>query len=561
LEKSHSIFARFDALIAIGLVVLTFAIYLPTLSHGLVDFDDPAYVEQPIVQRGITPEGIRWALTATRDSNWFPVTWLSHMLDAQLYGENWGGQHATSVVLHAINAALVFLLFNFMTGARWRSAIVAGLFAFHPLRVESVSWLAERKDVLCGMFFLLTLLSYAWYVKRRSWKRYLLVVIAFLLALMSKPMAVTLPVILLLLDWWPLARVDPAGSAEADSAARKLALLIEKIPLFVLSAISCVITIVVQRKGGAMNLAGAFTLSQRLENAGVSVMRYLSKTFRPQDLSIYYPLRTSWPIGLVIGSIALIVLMSAVAIALRRRMPFLLVGWFGFLVMLLPVLGIVQVGLQAMADRYTYLPSIFLMLAVVWLISNAASRWKARPMPIALASGVVLCMLMLATWYQQSFWRDTYALFSHALAIDADNSYAHYIVATTLSNAGNDANALPHYERALALDPSDPMFHYRYAGALNRLGQADEAIAQYREAIRLRPDLGMAHYLLAMTLCSKGEFASAEPHFAKAAQLMPDEPKIELGWGQALMAQNRSAEANQHLARGYELQNKPASRD
>ncbi|HTL29922.1 MAG TPA: tetratricopeptide repeat protein [Tepidisphaeraceae bacterium] len=551
--KANTLSSQSGPLIALGLAVLTFLVFIPTLSHGTVDFDDPTYVERPIVAKGMTMGGLRWALTATADSNWFPLTWLSHMLDAQLYGQNWGGHHATSILLHALNVSLVFLVLRAMTGARWKSAIVAALFAIHPLRVESVSWLAERKDVLCGTFFLLTLLLYARYAKKRSWSRYLLVVLSFACALMSKPMAVTLPLLLILLDFWPLHRV---GSAEADRTSTKesfVGLFLEKLPLFALSAISCVITMRVQRRGGAMNL-GSFTLSQRLANAAVSIVRYLWKTIWPIDLSVYYPHPGSWPIGFVIASVGLIMIVIALAIFLRRRMPYLLVGWFGFLLLLVPVLGIVQVGLQSMADRYTYLPSIFLLVAVVWLLADLKARLKLPESFAIIPAVIVLLFLSFSTWYQQSYWRDAYALFSHAVAIDPDNSFAEYILGTSLAGTGNDADALAHFERAIELDPGDPIFYYAYGGSLNRIGRADDAVAAYTKSLELRPDFSRAHFLLAVTLSGKGDFTTAEPHFARAAELAPNEATIEMAWAQALQAQNRPAEANAHFARAYDLQ-------
>jgi tetratricopeptide (TPR) repeat protein len=492
-----------DAMIACALALAACALYVPTLSHGVIDFDDPTYTTHPMVAAGISGESVRWAFTTTTDCTWFPLTWLSHMLDVQLFGPNYTGHHATSILLHAVNMALVFLVLRMITGSRWRSAVVAALLAAHPLCVETVAWIAERKGVLSSTFLLAMLLAYALHARRPSLWRFAIVVVAFAAAVMTKPAAVTAPALLLLLDYWPLRR-------------RGWIVLIEKIPLLIIAGAISVATIVAHEHCGAGNLAAGLTVGSRVGNALVSIPRYLLRFIYPLDLSIYYPLPQWWPAWAVAASAGLILVISAATLWQARSRPYLLFGWLWFLILLAPTLGVVQVALHAMADRYMYLPMVGLLIMIVWGGGELAKAVGAGAAPAAVLASIGLIVLSLFTWYQQSFWRDTYALFTHALAVDPDNAFAHFVVGNALSDAGDDLRAADRYQRALAIDQRDPMFHYRYALSLGRLGRIDPAIAEFQEALRLRPQWATAHEMLARAYLLSGNPSAAQAHFDEA---------------------------------------------
>lgn len=559
-----------DWIIAAALALSSFLLYLPTFSFGFVDYDDPKYVtENPVVQRGLTLAGIKWAFTTTTFANWLPVTWLSHMLDCQLYGLEGGGHHATSTALHAINAALVFLLLRMMTGQRWRSAIVAGLFAFHPLRVESVVWIAERKDVLSATFFLLTVLAYVYYYRGPNVGRYALMMLAYALGLMSKTMLVTLPCVLLLLDYWPLGRVWTA-TISTPQIARKDSwswrrigwLVLEKLPLFGLAAISAAWTVVLQRQGGAFWGEREFTPGERIANALVSVPRYLAKTVRPVDLAVFYPHPAHWPAWQVIASAALIVGITIFVLLIARRRPYAPVGWLWFLGMLVPVSGIMQVGLQAMADRYMYLPSIGLFIAVVWGAADALEHWPRFARPARQITGVVLGLLALCTVLQEGYWRSTLDLFTHALVVDPGNWEALDFVGLLDSARGDDAAAVEEFRKSIAGNPGHPIPHAHLATSLMHLGRVDEAIEQYREALRLQPGLPTADASLARALAARGRYEQADVEYARAAQLQPNDAQLQTNWGQTLLKLKRRVQAAEHFRSALRLDpNQVAARE
>jgi tetratricopeptide (TPR) repeat protein len=549
---------RPDVLICLLLAVGSFLLYLPSLSNLLIDWDDPEYVTaNPVVQRGLTVEGVRWAFTTDKFANWLPVTWLSHMLDVELYGLDPAGHHATSAALHGVNAALLYCALLALTstspnparGERLRAATVAVLFAVHPLRVESVAWVAERKDVLCATFFFLVLICYAGYCRYSGKKRgaaaalYVLAVVCHALGLMSKTMLVTVPFLLLLLDFWPLVRLR--------LGVRRL--LVEKLPFLMLTVISSAWTIVFQREGGTMWAARRFTLAERAGNAVVSVPRYLAKTLWPTDLSPFYPHPGAWPAWQVAASAALVVAITAAVLWQLLRRPYLAVGWFWFLGMLVPVSGIVQVGLQAMADRYMYLPGIGLLIVAVWGVSEFVERLpRLRPAVAALA-GIVIVTWSVLTWRQQKHWATTFDLFQHALSIDPDNWLAHNMVGLVRWANGDDAAAIRHYEIATRLNLHYPDLFHNYAVSLQRLGQLEQAITQYQRALDLKPDIPVTQLALAMALTDAGRFAEAEPHFREAVRLVPHSPLGYVRWGEALLAQGRSAEAAEKFKQALRL--------
>ncbi len=515
------------AAVCLVLAAITFAVFGQTLGHEFVDFDDDLYItDNPMVARGLTFKGIVWAFTHAHSANWHPLTWLSHMLDCQLYGLHPGGHHLTNVLLHTATVIALFLVLRQMTGALWRSAFVAAVFAIHPLRVESVAWVAERKDVLSGLFFMLTIGAYVRYA-RRPWSlaRYGLVMLLFAMGLMCKPMLVTLPLVLLLLDYWPLQRVEP----------RKLSgLVMEKLPLLALSAAGCVATLLAQNI--AIQSSGTFSLPHRLGNALAACMVYLGQMVWPAGLAVPYPFphngAPTWEVALA-GT--LLAGLSVVAWEQRRTQPWLLMGWVWYLVMLLPVVGIIQVGGQAHADRYTYLPQIGIYMAITWLVAEWGVRWLHHgPLRVALGGLMagVLAVLMVCAWKQTAYWQNSETLWTRALACTTDNYVAHYSFGSALRQKGRLDEAILQYQEALRINPG-------YANALNNLGTAlrqkgrvDEAITQFQLALKVMPDNEAIHFNLAKALFQKGRVDEAIIQFQMALQIEPADMEVQnnLAW-------------------------------
>jgi tetratricopeptide (TPR) repeat protein len=553
--------------VALALALGTFALYLPTLAHDFVLLDDPHYVvDNSIVQRGLTLDGVRWAFTTTTFANWLPVTWLSHMLDCQLFGLWAGGHHLTSAALHALNAALVFLVLRAMTGAVWRPAAVAALFAVHPLRVESVAWVAERKDVLCATFGLLTMLAWVGYCRTRSLARYAAALALYALGLMSKTMIVTLPFLLLLLDVWPLRRAPGirrflpgrSDAAEGDEQPDVLPqrwtwLVLEKLPLFALAAIASAWTAALQRSGGAMRFGEQFSLAQRLGNALVSIPRYLEKTLRPIDLSVFYPHPGSWPAWAVTASALLIAGITVAVVVQFRRRPYLAVGWFWFLGMLVPVVGLVQVGPQAMADRYTYLPTIGLFMALVWWVADVArDRPRARRLLRPAVAGVI-GVLAIGTLLQQRAWAGSRELFEHAVAVNDRDWLAHGHLGVLRRAAGDPAGAVEHFRKAMAANPTHPDAMHNLGIALQQLGRRDEAIAAFREATRHPPPRPETHAALGQLLADAGNMGGADTAFAEAERLGPTNPAFPLARARLAQLTGRPDAAADHYRRVLQL--------
>ena len=567
--------ARRELIVAAALALGSFLLYIPSLYNHFVDYDDGQYVTaNKLVQRGITREGIVWAFTTTRFANWLPVTWLSHMLDCQLFGLNAGGHHATSAVLHAFNAAALFLALRQMTGRFWEPAVAAALFAVHPLRVESVSWVAERKDVLCASFFVLALIAYTAYARRPSVGRYLAVVVCHALGLMSKTMLVTLPCVLLLLDYWPLRRLRVGGIAAdfaADSpqfpARSPSWLVVEKLPLLVMSVVASGWTVVFQSTGGAMWGYRDLTLAQRLANAVVSVPRYLVMLVWPSNLSVFYPHPGSWPVAKVAAAAGLIVVASVGAVLVWRRRPYVTIGWFWFLGMLVPVSGIIQVGLQSMADRYMYLPSIGLLVAAVWWAADVL-RERPRLVPaVGLGVAVLIVALAAATWRQQRHWENTLTLFQKSLDADPDNWLAHNMVASVYAANGERAFdrgdapmgrrfheiAAGHGSKSLEMNPRHYITHHNYAWSLHQLGRFDEAVRHFHRSMEINPTFGYSHLYLAVTLAKMDRREEALRYFEEAAHVLPNNPDVEFHRAEALLKFGKTAEAIPHLRRTLQL--------
>ena len=494
--------------VCLVLAVVTLALYLPAMRHDFVQYDDQQYVtENPQVQAGLTMRGLVWAF-GFHAGNWHPLAWLSHMLDCQLYGANPAGHHLTSILLHVANAVLLFLALRRLTGATWRSAIVAALFAWHPLHVESVAWIAERKDVLCATFWLLTLLAYAGYATRPGAGRYAATLGCFVLALMAKPMAVTLPFVLLLLDCWPLKRVE-------NKSFR--ALVWEKTPFFAITLGVCVLTMLAQEQ--AIASTAGLTVLQRLANVVVAYAHYVSAMFVPVNLAVFYPYQLLLPASTILLACLVIAVVSLLAIFNARRRPYLLIGWLWYLGTLVPVIGLVQVGDQAWADRYTYLPLIGLFVFVVW----GAAEWIGHRTRLRVAAVAVMAIVLLATTsVQLRHWKNTRTLFAHADRVTQENQMAATILGSLLAQEGRLDEAIEHFRRALRYKPGYPEAHFFLGHTFDQQGRLEEAAVEYQSALRFKPMQEQTHIFLAITLAKQKKLEEAVSHYLAALKLNPD---------------------------------------
>jgi len=517
-----------------------------TVHYGFINFDDGPYVyENAKVTPGLTRDGLAWAFTHVYAFNWHPLTWLSHMLDCQLYGLNPGGHHLTNLLLHTVATILFFGVLRQMTGFLWRSALVAAVFAIHPLRVESVAWVAERKDVLSGVFFMLTVGAYVRYA-RQAWSpaRYGLVVLFFVLGLMCKPMLVTLPFVLLLLDHWPLNRL--AGGPIPKR------IIFEKLPLVGLAVASCVITLFAQT--GAVRSFEQIPLPSRASNALVSYATYLGQMFWPSDLAVLYPFPAmGWPLWQVILAAVLVISISAVTFILRENRPYLLVGWLWYLIMLLPVIGILQVGSQAYADRYTYLPQIGLYLMLAWTAADICAGWRSSRGMLGSLSVVILAALIYCARLQTSCWLNSETLWTHALACTSDNYIAQNNLGTALFQAGNTEAAIAHYRQALKIRPGYADAHGNLGTALLQAGSLDEAMAECREALKTNPENAEAHNNLGNALLQKGNINDAMAHFQTALQIKPGSVEAHNNLAYAFLQIGKTDEAIVHYQKALEL--------
>jgi hypothetical protein len=487
---------------SIGLTLViacTFAVYWQVTDHALILLDDHRYVNRAL--EGLTYESVIWAFTSYEVSNWHPLTWLSHMLDAEIFGMHPGGAHATNLLLHLAGTCLLYLALSRMTRAPWRSLIVSALFALHPLHVEPVAWVAERKDVLSGVFFMLTLWAYARYAERPgSWGRYLPVALFFSLGLMAKAMLVTLPCVLLLLDIWPLRRL------RLDRLSSLGRLVIEKLPLFVLALAAGFLTFAAQRAGNALPDLAWLPLHTRILNAALAYVGYLGKAFWPVGLAVYYPHpREALTLGAGLGAVALLVLISSWVLLLGRKRPYLPVGWFWYLGMLAPVIGLVQIGGQAMADRYTYLPLIGLFVAGVWGVHDLAARLRV-PAPLFVPLSVALMLaLAVSTWLQVGRWRDSETLFKHTLAVTSDNIRIHELLGMHLAGTGRLEEAIAEYSEALRIEPGFNRARFHLGEALARKGDLEAAAAKLQEVLRVEPHDPRANKMLMLVLARLDE--------------------------------------------------------
>ena len=495
--------------------------------------------ENARVGAGLSLANVGWAFTSGFAANWFPLTWLSHMLDAELFGVRPGPAHLVNVIFHLLNSWLLFAVVRRLTGTLWRSAVVAGLFAVHPLHVESVAWIAERKDVLSTFFGLLTIWAYVGWVRAHSWGRYALMLFAFACGLMAKPMLVTLPFLLMLLDVWPLGRAQlPRYSS---------ALVKEKLPLFILAAMSSVITVLVQHKAGAVQALEGVSLSSRVVNAVAAYALYLAKTIWPTNLSVFYPFRTI-PVWQIAVSVAALSGLTVICWRQRRDRPYLIVGWLWFIGMLVPVIGLVQVGSQAMADRYTYLSNVGLFIAGVWLVASMTPRTIA-----ATAAVVSAAVFTFLSARQAATWTSSLTLWEHAYDVSNPNPYAETALASALADAGERDRASALFAEVLALKPNVAEVHNDYAQMLVEQGRGDQAIQHFHEAVRLNPKYAEAYHNLGVALLARGETDPAVENFEQALHLNPDLAKTHSAIGDALARQGKLDDAVAHLQTAMQL--------
>jgi len=600
-------------LLCLLLALITGVVYWPVATQGFTNYDDPAYVSgNPHIQGGLTWEGVRWAFASFHAGNWHPLTWLSHMLDCQLYGLRAGGHHVTNLLFHVVNSLLLFGLLQRLTRDGWRvrsgagtlvtpcwpSFFVAALFALHPLHVESVAWVAERKDVLSTFFFLLTMMAYVRYVTSDGWQVargmregaghlesrtsdtqhpassiqhpassiqhpsarrlwYLSTLLLFALGLMSKPMLVTVPFVLLLLDFWPLGRLRKPErrmqneecrrqKAEGDSSSFILHpssfILLEKLPFLALSAVSCVVTFLIQRGAGAVSSLDALPLGFRVSNALISYVRYAVKMVWPTNLAVFYPAPPEWPLAWVAGAALFLAGITVLALRLARKAPWFAFGWFWYLGTLVPVIGIVQVGQQAIADRYSYIPLIGLFVVVAWTGAEVGARWPKSRVWLGAGATAALAVCGTLTWQQAGYWRDSASLFRHALAVTRDNYVAHNNLGAVLLNEGDRAAAEGHFAEAVRLKPN-------YADALGSLGlcrekqgRLEEARELYERSLKVRPS-ATVHYDLALLLAEQGNLGEARAQYEAALQLKPEFVEAWYNLGALESKQGRPADA------------------
>jgi tetratricopeptide (TPR) repeat protein len=539
-------------LLSLLLAVTTGAVYARACANGFVNYDDGPYVtDNPHVRAGLTAEGLAWAFTTTTMGNWHPLTWLSFQLDATLYGSRAWGFHLTNVLFHVGSTLALFAALVGMTGAPWRSGLVAALFALHPLHVESVAWVAERKDALSTFFGMLALLAYLRYVRRPGPSRYLGVAGLFVLSLMAKPMLVTLPCLLLLLDYWPLGRFDADRGATAGPRKRVVA---EKIPLLALAAAFSVIALYAQGRGGAVRSLERVPVEARLANALVSYVAYLRKFFWPADLAPFYPHPGSaLPFWQVAGAGLLLGAVTALAVWQARRRPYFIVGWLWYLGSLVPVVGIVQVGDQAMADRYTYVPLVGVSLMVSWGLADLATRWQLPPLLPAVGAAALVAACAALTWVQVGYWHDSTSLWEHACGVTPDNYLAQFNLGHALYEEDRLRAAIQHFSESARVRPGFAAAYNNRGRALFRQGRTADAMRDYAEALRLDPDYADAHNNLAIALLETGKSAEAIEHYQAAVRQDPDNPTRHYNLGLALVRRGELEEGIREFAEAIRL--------
>ena len=547
--KIHStLITRYSGLlISLFLILIPLAMFWQVRHHDFINYDDGLYIsENPHIQEGLTWEGIKWAFSADLFSDspnadfWIPLTFFSHLLTIELFGMNPSGHHLINLLLHLLNTVLLFVILRRMTGALWPSAFVGALFAVHPLHVESVAWITERKDVLSTLFLLLTVWAYVRYTDHPRLHRYLLVVLVFTLGLMAKPMLVTLPFVLLLLDYWPLGRLPLAGLTRPRGLKALWRLVWEKIPLFALAGAFSVMTYLTLQRGVGIHALESFPLGTRISNALVSYVSYIQKMIWPRGLAVFYPHPgNALPLWQVGGASLLLVCITVLVIRVLQRRPYLAVGWLWYLGTLVPVIGLVRAGDQAIADRYTYLPLIGLFIMIAWAISDLVAQWHYRRAVLALSAGVLLSVLMVLTWRQVGHWRNSLTLFEHALQVTDENYLAHNNLGLAYYDLRRLEEALLEYQTALTFKPGYALAHNNLGLVYQDLRRFDEALKEYQTAVRHRPDNAKFHYNLGIVHADLRRFDEAILEYRMALTLKPNFAEVhnnlgiiyeKLGW-------------------------------
>ncbi len=587
---------RHDTWIYFFLLGATLAVYSQTRTYEFVTFEDPSYVSaNPHVSGGLTRESVAWAFSANHLGYWIPLTWLSHMIDWQLFGNRSGLHHLTSVLLHSLSTLLLFALLRRLTGSRWRSAFVAFLFSLHPLHVESVAWVSARKDVLCGVFFFLTLWAYALYVERPSRSRYALVLVLFCLGLMSKPVIVTLPFVLLLLDVWPLRRIAVGQCATTDKTKASVkqksgtqsaaALLREKTPLFALAAVSSAITYMTQASVGAVQ--GWIPIGTRFGNAVTSYIVYIAQVFWPEKLAVFYQHPLALPLWQILGACGILLAVSVLVVRSTALHPYLAVGWFWYLGTLVPVIGLIQAGIQARADRFTYIPLIGILLILAWGLPDLWQRWPRAQSALAGTAILACSASVVVAWHQVQTWQDSASLYQRDIEVSPgsylgyyglggllrdqgqlDESIAYYreavrlaptypnalvSLASVLLNKGRVSEAIMQFSEALRLSPGSVPTIVELGVALQQAGRTSEAIARFREAIRISPEYALAHYDLGTALISTGNTNEALTEFTEAVRLDPSNPEPHFNLGNLFVTLGKMTEAVAEFSAAVQL--------
>jgi Flp pilus assembly protein TadD len=586
--KNNDIFLK--SVISILLIVAVLAIYRQVGDHSFIYYDDEdSILINSRLRIGFTPENIYWFLTSSHFFNWHPLTWFSHMLDVKLFGFNAMGHHYVSVALHAVNSILLFLFLHYLTGSLWRSIAVAALFAVHPLNVESVAWVSERKNVLSTMFWILTLHVYSAYTKQKNLPLYILSIVIFILGLMSKQMLVSIPLVLLLLDFWPLKRIAVQSECtqpeQVDSIKFK-DLLLEKIPFLLLAIAASGIALSTQKR--AMSSLSETTLAERIANASLSYVQYLRKIFWPNDLAVFYPFPESLLIWEVITSAILLIAITGAAFKLRTRYPVLFVGWFWYMITLVPVIGIVKIGLQSMADRYAYIPSIGIFVIVVWFIADLAHKSFRRKLVLSGAGSMCMLLLAVTAWKQTAYWKDTMTLFSHTLAATSERNfialgaigralekqgyldealqkfdealmvapwyeYAKIHQGMILMNRGKLDAAVFKYDEAILQNPTTVPGHINLGIIMGMQGNLDAAIKNFRIALDFDPRSAAANYNMALTLYNQGKTDEAIGYYEKALDISPTDHECHFNLGIALLQIGRKVDAIRHFREALRL--------
>jgi len=593
--------ANIKLIICLALIITTIAVYWNLQHHEFVHMDDNAYVFANMnVQTGLNPASVKWAFTSIEAAFWHPLTWLSLMLDYELYGLNAGGYHWTNLLLHTISTVLLFLVLNLMTGSLWRSGFVAALFALHPLHIESVAWVAQRKDVLSTVFWMLTMYAYLIYVRRPGFWRYFIVMVVFVLGSMAKPMLVTLPFVLLLLDYWPLRRFTFAPvpqvqeidayqeKAKSGQGGTILLLVVEKVPLIALSIAFSVIVLITENKGAAIASFHELSFFARLGNALVSYLTYLYKMIIPINLAVFYPHPLTWPGWQVLSCFLVLSSITAIVVFYLKRFPYLAVGWFWYLGTLVPVIGLVQVGSHAMADRYTYIPLIGLFVILAWGFFDLALKWKKGRVIFSSFACLILCALAAASVFQLRHWENSLTLFKHALAATKGNYLAHSSIGAALLSKNKIDEAITHYlaavklrrdyalayfglgysyylkenypqalfnyTQALKIDPDYFNVHYQLSHLLLKMNRLNEAIEHCRRAIALKPDFSASYTVLGNIYLHQRNYEQAIQEYRRSLKLLPEQAGVHHNLALALLHQNKIAEAAIHFEQALQLE-------